>query len=118
MMKHRDITSIQAANDFLERKFLPHWDEKYTHTPLNDIDLHRPVVGYDLGAILSVQEQRVVTNDYTFQYNGWRYQIDSRDMDARMRRNMITIEYRLNGDIKVRFNDKYIHYIRLQKIIR
>jgi transposase len=118
MMKHRDINSIEEANNFVVVKFLPYWDKNLTHQPMNDTNVHRSVEGYNLDAILSVQESRVVTNDYTFQYKGWRYQIESKDMEPKMRRGNLVIEDRLDGSIKARFYDKYIHFHIVEQIIR
>jgi hypothetical protein len=46
---------------------------------------------------LSVHEVRLVTNDYTFQHNGWRHQIEAGDIEPRMRRAKITLEISLGG---------------------
>jgi hypothetical protein len=118
MFTHRGITTIEEANDFLSKKFIPDWDRRYARPPMTDIDLHRPAEGHDLGSILSVQESRVVTNDYTFQHGGWRLQIESRDVDPRMRRNKVIIEQRTDGSVRTRFNDKYIHVVRVERIKR
>ena len=118
MFAHRDISTIEQANEFLSAEFIPFWDKRYTVEPRLHEDAHRSAEGYDLDAILCEHEQRVVTNDYTFQYQGWRYQIEQRDVVATMRRNKITLELRSDGNIKAHFRGKYIHFYRLGKVSR
>jgi hypothetical protein len=67
----------------------------YARPPLSDFDVHRSAVGYDLNSILSVHEVRLVTNDYAFQHNGWRHQIEAGDIEPRMCRAKITLEISL-----------------------
>lgn len=113
MMKHRGIENVEVANEFLGNKFIAYWNDKFTHPPANAADLHRTLVGFDVAAILSEQDVRTVTNDYTFNYCGSKYQIEPGDMDSRMRRAKVTIEKRLDGSLRARFNGKYIHFYQL-----
>jgi hypothetical protein len=48
---------------------------------------------------------RTVTNDYTFQHGGFRYQIE-----AKMLRNKIAIQERLDGLIRASFEGKHVHF--------
>lgn len=62
--------TLEAANQYLERVYLPVWDKRFTVEPANGSDGHRPLLGHhDLAAILSHVEQRVIVNDYTFQFD-------------------------------------------------
>lgn len=70
-----DISTIAAANEFLQKTFVPWYNQRFTVEPACPIDAHRSIGGHDLDAILSHQEQRVVANDYTIQYHNTRYQI-------------------------------------------
>jgi hypothetical protein len=115
MMKHRDITNNEEANAFLDKKFITFWNGRFARPPANAEDLHRTLDGLDVAAILSERDVRTVTNDYTFQHRNCRYQIEAGDMDSRMRRAKVTIENRLDGSLRVRFNDKYIHFFQLNK---
>ena len=60
----------------------------------------RTLEGFDLAAILSEREDRTVTNNYTFQYGCYRYQIEPEDMESRMRRAKVTIKKRLDDYIR------------------
>jgi hypothetical protein len=116
MMKHRGIKTIEEANAFVDGKFLSHWRDKFTRQPLNATDVHRSVEGFDLDSIMSVQVTRIITNDYTFQYGGFRYQIESQDSNTKMRRKKIVIEKRLDGSLKAKFEGENVHFHLIGRI--
>jgi hypothetical protein len=67
-------------------------------------------------ASLGVHVSRTITNDYTFQYNNWRYQIEAGDIDPAKRRDKITIQERVDGSIKAYFNGKYVHFYTTERM--
>jgi transposase InsO family protein len=70
-------STLEAANQYLEEQFLPEFNHRFAHQPANPTDAHRPLEAtlHDLAASLSHVETRTVTNDYTIQFRGERYQI-------------------------------------------
>lgn len=75
-LRLRRANTLKQANEYLESEFLPEWNQRFTVTPANTTDAHRPLgATHDLPAILSHVEQRTITNDYTLQFRGQRYQI-------------------------------------------
>ena len=53
------ITTMQAANEFLEKEYWPEWNERFSKAPRNKEDLHRPLAkGCDLASALSHVEPR------------------------------------------------------------
>ena len=63
---------------------------------------------YDLNAILCRVEERVVSNDYTICLHGRSYQIARGSICAGLRGSRVRVERRSNGNIAVRFQDKYL----------
>jgi hypothetical protein len=53
-LKHRVSMTIDEANSFVARKFIPHWEDRHTVAPLSATKVNRPVYGFDLEGILSV----------------------------------------------------------------
>lgn len=104
------ISTIEAANEFLERSFVPMYNRRFAVQPACAIDAHRPHEGYDLDAILSHQETRVVANDYTIQYHNTRYQIAPEAIVAGLRGAKVIVEKRLDGSLKVRYRGGYLKY--------
>lgn len=101
-------STLAQANAYLEREFLPAWEQRFTVEPANPTEAHRPLgKTQDLAAILSVVEERVVSNDYTFRYQGKRYQIAWADVGGGMRGAKVRVEKRLDGTLAVWFRSRY-----------
>ena len=116
-LRLRGISTIEEANRFLESEYTPQCNGKFAVRPASSVDAHRGLAGFDLGAILSVQETRVVANDYTVQYEGQKWQIERQSTGGGLRRSRVIVEKRLNGTIKLRFRGRYLkaHRIVLAK---
>jgi len=68
-LRKAGASTLEAANQYLERVYLPLWNQRFTVEPANGSDAHRRLlVEHELAAILSHVEERVITNDYTFQF--------------------------------------------------
>jgi|SRR5579859_107420 len=101
--------TVQDANRYLEREFLPWWNQHLTVLPASPTDAHRPLgVQHDLAAILSVVETRTVANDYTFQFQGQQFQIARQDIGTGLRGGIVHVETRLDGTLAVRFGSRYV----------
>ena len=53
-------------------------------------------------------EQRVITNDYTFQWGGQRYQILPEAVRRGMRGQRLRVEARLDGTVAARWEGQYL----------
>ena len=108
-------TTIEAANDYLEKAYLAHWSERFTVGPARAVDAHRPLQPeHDLAAILSQVEERVVTNDYTLRYGGQFYQVARTDIRPGLRGGTVRVERRLDGGVWVRFRERYLSVTRCE----
>jgi hypothetical protein len=112
-MRVAGVRTIEEANAYLEKEYLPWWNQTLAVEPADAADAHRPVgQESDLAAILSHVEQRQVTNDYTLRYRGKVFQIDRQDIRVGMRKAMVRVEERLDGTIAMRFQDTYVRLRR------
>jgi hypothetical protein len=103
------VKTMQAANEFLEKEYWPEWNEKFAVPARGKEDMHRPLVAdQELGSALSHVEHRVITNDYTFPYYNKHYQIARTDAQAGMKRQSLRLELWLNGDLKARYQGRYV----------
>src|ERR1700676_1573162 len=108
-MRVAGVRAIEEANAYLEKEYLPWWNQTLTVEPADAADAHRPLGQEpDLAAILSHVEQRQVTKDYTVRYSGKIFQIDRQDIRVGMRKAMVRVEERLDGTIAMRFQDRYV----------
>jgi transposase InsO family protein len=101
--------SLEEANAYLEREFLPEWEARFTVEPGNSTDAHRRVgPEHDLIAILSQVESRMVTNDYTLRFQGKSYQIQREGITAGLRGSRVRLEKRLDGTLAAKFRGRYL----------
>ncbi len=70
------INDLVAANEFLEKKFLPALNRKFTLAARSSVDAHRRSP-WNLGEVLSWEESRVVAKDWTVAWDGRWFQIDA-----------------------------------------
>ena len=109
-LRLRGITTIEAANAYLEGEYVPMLNRRFAVRAASRVDAHRPIRGYDLGAILSVQTVRTVANDYTVRHGGRRYQIERRSITGGLRGGKVTVEERLDGSMRLRWQGRYLRY--------
>src|SRR6266853_2640726 len=98
------VTNLEAANVFLEKEYWPEWNERFARPVAGFPNQHRKLTPeLDLAAILCHVEQRVIANDYTFSFNGQRYQIARSHAQAGMRHQPLRVELRLDGQLQARY---------------
>jgi transposase len=103
------ISTLSDANKFLETEYWPEWNEHFARPVAEFPNHHRALTGQlDLAAILCHVEERVIGNDYTLSFAGHRYQILRPEVQAGMRRQRMRIELQLNGELKARYQGRYV----------
>jgi len=103
-----DIGDLQTANDFLEEYDERVTNQRFVVPPACALDAHRDLKGYDLAAILSVQQERTITRDYCLQFDRQRYQIPRTAAQAGMVGRTLIVEERLDGSRHFRWRDRYL----------
>jgi transposase len=109
-MRLEGVVTRQQANALLHGRLIAEFNRRFAVAPASAADAHRPVGrGYNLAAILSVQHQRVVGNDYTVRFENRVYQV-GKPVYPGLRKGRVVIELRLDGTMAIRFQDKYLDY--------
>jgi len=107
-----DVRTAEAANEVLTR-LLPGHNRRFARAAREATDAHRPLgPGHDLAAILSIQQERVVSNDYTVRFHNRFYQLLP-PVHAGQRGGRVVMEQRLDGSLAIRFRDKYLSWREL-----
>ena len=102
-------SSGAAANEVLGR-LLPAHNRRFAKAARQATDAHRPLgPGHDLAAILSIQERRVVANDYTVRFRNRFYQL-KKPVYPGERGGQVVIELRLDGTMAIRLGAQYLRY--------
>lgn len=103
------VTTREAANELLER-LLPAHNRRFSKPAREATDAHRPLgPEHHLAAILSIQEERVVANDYTIRFRNRFYQLLP-PVYPGQRGGKVVIELRLDGCMALRFGKHYLKY--------
>lgn len=109
LMRAEGVTTLEQANAFLELQYLPEWERLFTKRAACSDDAHRPIgKQHRLEAIFSRVYKRVVTNDYTFRFNGQSWQIDRKQIRPGLRGAAIRVEWRRDGTVVARFEESYL----------
>jgi transposase len=76
-MRLAKVRTIAQANALLDGGLLAKHNQLFSKPPREAGDAHRPLgAAFNLAAILSLQEQRVVANDYTVRFENRCYQLE------------------------------------------
>lgn len=117
-LRLENISNMETANTFLEKKFIPVFNEKFAVVPAQHADLHRVLNDIDtksMANIFSIHSTRVVMNDFTIQFKNRYFQLEQRQPITVCRKDTILIEEHLDGNIKLKLRGKELSYIILPK---
>src|SRR5258706_13778497 len=109
-MRLAGIDNIAAANHFLEMRFLPVWEKRFTVTPRKLRNAHRRLDRQHvrLETILSVRVAVKVAADHTVSWAGTREGVPREEVCAGLRGAQVEIERRLDGSHWLRFRGRYL----------
>jgi hypothetical protein len=101
--------TLDQANEVLAR-LLPAHNRRFSTAAKDSSDAHRELgPAHDLGAILSIQWDRTVSNDYVVRFDNRFFQLLPPALPG-LRGGKVKVEERLDGTLKIRFGDKYPRY--------
>jgi transposase len=107
-MRLAGIDSLAAANHFLETRFIPQWEQRFSVAPRTPRNAHRRLDGLRLEEILSVRVGRQVADDHTVSWDGQRWGVSREEVCAGLRGAQVEIERRLDGSHWLRFRGRYL----------
>ena len=111
-MRLARVRTIAQANDLLE-SLVPECNRRFTRPARQPNDAHRRLgPGHRLEAILSIQAERVVSNDYVVRFENRFYQL-LKPVYPGERGGRVVLERRLDGRLAIRFAGHYLAYREL-----
>ncbi len=117
-MRLKGTDNINEANEYLEKEFMPKFNQRFSVPALKKDNLHQKLTEQEqnqLARIFSVHDQRYVNNDFTARFkNSW-YQITKDQPTLVCRKDKIQIEEHLGGEIKLSLKGHYLNYKLLPK---
>jgi len=108
-----NISTVAAANEFLEKTFLPQFNARFAVEPRTKTNLHQKLNQTEfkkLASVFSRQYRRTVRNDWTISFNNQWYQLTKEQPITVCKNDVITVEQRLDGSINFRLRGKYLNY--------
>lgn len=115
-MRLNKINTINEANDFLDKIFIPKFNQQFAVIPKNPNDFHKqlkPKEIINLDQIFSIQSTRKINNDFTIRFKSNFYLLKETQPTTVYKKDEITIEEHLNGDIKIALKKHYLNYTQL-----
>lgn len=113
-----DVNSIVEANQFLQKQFLPHFNQKFAVLAKKPGNLHRPVTREELqslGSIFSIQTPRKVNNDFTVSHQGIWYQLLAEQPVLVLKKDTVIMEEHLDDTVWIRKNNRYLNFSKLPR---
>jgi hypothetical protein len=108
-MRLAGIDSLAAANHFLETRFIPQWEGRFSVVPRNPRNAHRRLDPQQrLEEILSVRVGRTVADDHTVSWDGNHWGVPREEVCTGLRGAQVEIERRLDGSHWIRFRGRYL----------
>src|SRR6266481_3086202 len=108
-MRLTGVDRIEAANHFLQMRFLPEWERRFSVAPRNPRNAHRRLYREQrLEEILSVRVVRKVADDHTVSWDGNRWGVPREEVCAGLRGAPVEMERRLDGSHWLRFRGRYL----------
>src|ERR1019366_6908389 len=108
-MRLAGIDTIEAANQFLELRFIPEWEQRFTVAPRQPRNAHRRLgPEHRLEEILSMRAARKVAQDHTVSWEGNRWGVLREEVRAGLRGAHVEVERRLDGSHWLRFRGRYL----------
>ena len=111
-MRLAKINDIDGANEFL-KKYIPQFNDKFAVAATRKADLHKKInktLKVRLPQIFSIQDQRVVQNDFTIMFKKQYFQLDQVQPTNVYKKDKVIVEEHLNGEIKINSKGHYLKY--------
>jgi hypothetical protein len=102
------IRDYAAANDYLEKQFIPRFNRRFVVEPQQPESAFVPMAGLDLKLLLSVQHGRVVQNDNTVAFERLALQIPPPPGRLHLVRCPVVVHEFLDGTLGVSYQGRLV----------
>jgi len=106
------ISDLETANEFLEQKFLPALNRRFTLAARSAVDAHRQGP-WNLREVLSWEESRVVAKDWTVAWDGRWFQIDAEHEGLSLAGRKVTVRQLRCGTVQLLYAGKKLRWKEL-----
>lgn len=115
-LRLKNISTIESANTFIEKTFIPKFNQRFSVEPKNTTNLHHILSEKELTqlpGIFSRHTERTVLNDFTFSFKNQWYQLVKEQQATVCKKDTVIVEEHLDKTIHVRLRGTYLNYALL-----
>lgn len=113
-MRLLKISTLEAANQYLDDTFLPDLNRRFTVAPREQGDLHRPIpAGVALKDVLCFEEPRVVQKDWTVRWRNRWFQVEARHEGLTLAGKTIIVRERLDHQVALLWGGRFLRFSEL-----
>lgn len=112
-MRLAGISNPGEGNTFLEKTFIPKFNERFAVPPEKEGNVHRPLTKIDkqnLNRIFSIQSTRKVNNDFTIQFKNHWYQLAEIQPITVRARDTVLVEEWLDETVHFSLREKHLNF--------
>lgn len=112
-MRLRNISDLETANKFLDEVYIAKFNQQFSVASQKKGDLHKGLAEFEkqnLEKIFSIQDTRIVNNDFTISFKNQRFQLDQEQSTLVCKKDRVLIEERLDGSTKISLRNKYLNF--------
>jgi hypothetical protein len=115
-MRLNKIRTIDQANDYLQKVYLPTHNAKFMVLPRNMQSLYRPIhPSWNLEDVFCIKEYRIIGNDHTVSLNGEKYMIADQ-LKYSLTKQKLEIRSYCKGPWKCFFAGREIKLVKIDKV--
>lgn len=115
-LKLKNIKSIDEANNYLIKSYLPKINKKFAKKPSSTEDAHCNHKAYgDLNQIFCWEYQRQIRNDFTIRFNNEFYQLGKKQPLRLRSKQDVVVHVHLDGKVSFWKDDHQLGYKKLKE---
>lgn len=110
LLRLRKVSSLEQANGYLEREYLPNHNRRFAVAPAKRADYHRRVErGLDLRKVFCLEEKRTVSQDWVVRYQNRLLQLEPRGKYLAAGSQVVVQQWR-DGSVHVVQGDREVSW--------
>ncbi len=106
-LKLKKIETMEEANRYIEKVFLPHYNNKFKKEPLSPGSFFLKTTA-DLDNIFCIKEERTVDNANCVKWNGKVFQIERQDCRYSFAKCKVTVNSHIDGRLSLSYGHKIL----------
>ena len=114
-LRMASISTIEEANKFVRKVYLPKHNAKFAVKPKSEINLHKSIDGYTLDDIFCLKDDRKINNDFTISYKTRFLQLEEKQNTIVRPKNIVTIIEHLDKTIEIFLRKTKLNFKELPK---